>query len=933
MPCIRGVEVILVTYPAKHIMKEYPHPDGTSLRLVNRQEAAASFAGSLSSAGPSAASAAPALPTLKADPKSSVYVATEPGSQFIIAYEAKTIPDNCKFLNFKVFINGRHMVTCGRDLEERTRGVICQTLWVPAEPLDPIAGIEGRQFMFLREDTPKSAAEDGGVIEIRVHRASARSLRSPALQEFRRARQYGIATPSTGLIDRPEDVEYYMYKLVDPKETPYARFFFHYRSMESLVELNLVPQETLDPRQPAMPPVPPMPEGETTRSALRRPRSQSRGEGRQASHERLQQSSRERIQQYTRERLQLSAREQIQQSICRHMEQSSRQPVQQAYSETTQQPLREISQQRSRDVTPQPLPEISYESDLENAPHYLDEAAQQSDDVDSDDDRTITPSTSYLWLDGACDDDRPPRRSSSKSGARNQSRSSGRHPQSSQSRRGENAPLLGQTGRSNTDHFTGYGSSDPGRSVDPAARTRTQSTSPAPSVSSSLKRSIDDSDFDEDMEVVETKVVRYSKVLDKSTLMDVTPNRSSASTFDSSGSNATASHSGRNSYQPVPGTGPDRSARQGLQPILCTTTGSSSRHGSQPTSSTHQPTTHTCVDRSTRHSNQHSFDSTVSHDFAYDPPRTDRPHSMASPPHPAVGRGPLFPRDEPAPFPHRRIATARRWSPTPGSSRRRESESTPLLSESPSRQSQSSSSSHRPSVDSSSSSRQSSSAYPRPRPGRPRAEEMVQGVIDCRERRSAPAPTTTPTYRGPGSSTSTHSQAQQQRVTATSLPTISETLAAGGISDETWAQARDIGDRMLTGETFEQNRRQRAAQQPLQPSVPTLAQPAPTLPPSPPRVQQPWASHWPAADSSPLRTTFREQRWSNPRNPPEQREERGAVTWEEVVRQSPRNEARYEAIDRMIEELNKPEQKGAGEGRKGGEGKGGEDKKGQSSRR
>ena len=85
------------------------------------------------------------------------------------------------------------MVTCGRDIGERTRGVICQTLWSPAEPLDPIAGIEGRQFMFLCEDRPKSAAEDGGVIEVQVHRASARSLRSPALQEFRRARQYGIA--------------------------------------------------------------------------------------------------------------------------------------------------------------------------------------------------------------------------------------------------------------------------------------------------------------------------------------------------------------------------------------------------------------------------------------------------------------------------------------------------------------------------------------------------------------------------------------------------------------------------------------------------------------------------------------------------------------------------------------------------------------------
>jgi hypothetical protein len=112
------------------------------------------------------------------------------GSQFIIGYEAKTVPDNCKYLNFKVFINGRHIVTCGRDLEERTRGVISRTLWAPSKSF---AGIEGRQFMFVNEDGPKSAAEDGGVIEVRVYRASARSLRSPNLSEFRPAREYGIA--------------------------------------------------------------------------------------------------------------------------------------------------------------------------------------------------------------------------------------------------------------------------------------------------------------------------------------------------------------------------------------------------------------------------------------------------------------------------------------------------------------------------------------------------------------------------------------------------------------------------------------------------------------------------------------------------------------------------------------------------------------------
>jgi hypothetical protein len=85
------------------------------------------------------------------------------------------------------------MVTCGRDLQERTRGVVCQTLWAPSKHWDQYAGIEGRQFIFLRDETTKSAAEDGGLIEVQVHRAKARSLRSPALKDFRQARQYGLA--------------------------------------------------------------------------------------------------------------------------------------------------------------------------------------------------------------------------------------------------------------------------------------------------------------------------------------------------------------------------------------------------------------------------------------------------------------------------------------------------------------------------------------------------------------------------------------------------------------------------------------------------------------------------------------------------------------------------------------------------------------------
>lgn len=115
------------------------------------------------------------------------------GSQFIIAYDISKVPEGCRYMNFKILINGRHVVTCGRDLEERRRGVISRTLWAPSDQWSAQAGIEGRQFVFLLDETAKSAAEDGGLIEVQVHRAEARTSCAPALREFRQARHYGLA--------------------------------------------------------------------------------------------------------------------------------------------------------------------------------------------------------------------------------------------------------------------------------------------------------------------------------------------------------------------------------------------------------------------------------------------------------------------------------------------------------------------------------------------------------------------------------------------------------------------------------------------------------------------------------------------------------------------------------------------------------------------
>lgn len=85
MPVLRGIDVKLVTYPAKQVIEEYLHPDGSSLRLETRQGVTSAFAEGLPTAASYLTPACPAVLGRKVDPKSSVYIATQPGKPMSIS--------------------------------------------------------------------------------------------------------------------------------------------------------------------------------------------------------------------------------------------------------------------------------------------------------------------------------------------------------------------------------------------------------------------------------------------------------------------------------------------------------------------------------------------------------------------------------------------------------------------------------------------------------------------------------------------------------------------------------------------------------------------------------------------------------------------------------------------------------------------------------
>ena len=116
------------------------------------------------------------------------------GAPFSIHYQINQAPPSpCRYLFFKVHINGRQIVAWGIDIASDTQGRISLSLWLPGPLYNGMPGVEKRSLLFLPGQESKPIAEDGGLIEIQVFRASARHSRAPVLDEFRYYDNYGVA--------------------------------------------------------------------------------------------------------------------------------------------------------------------------------------------------------------------------------------------------------------------------------------------------------------------------------------------------------------------------------------------------------------------------------------------------------------------------------------------------------------------------------------------------------------------------------------------------------------------------------------------------------------------------------------------------------------------------------------------------------------------
>jgi hypothetical protein len=135
------------------------------------------------------------------------------GIRFFLKYTIEPPHPDGQLFYFKLFMNGRHISSWGVNPRTNPKGQVLHGLFKPdgtwsiSENSQTFIkqsgiGIESRPFLFTPEIGGRSAADDGGLIEVRVFRANGRKRRAPNLETFRPQEQYGIKYVICG-IGRP----------------------------------------------------------------------------------------------------------------------------------------------------------------------------------------------------------------------------------------------------------------------------------------------------------------------------------------------------------------------------------------------------------------------------------------------------------------------------------------------------------------------------------------------------------------------------------------------------------------------------------------------------------------------------------------------------------------------------------------------------------
>ncbi|CZS93168.1 uncharacterized protein RCO7_07817 [Rhynchosporium graminicola] len=270
MPTHRGIKISVVSQLELKLHPEFPHPESSQFtyRSPDLRKGATKFT---DWTPPSASSDSKADRLLGRQSVVSVYIPSMPATRFWIRYNiVEAASTHSDWFYFKLFMNGRLITSWGTNAKTKPSGQVMRGLFEPSGRWNykhdgtvyHNMGTEARPFIFGYEEEDLSAANDGGLIEVMVFRARGRKRRLQKPMEFKDQEAYGIMQadmryrmPSGGLLDRPQEAKFYDWHLKDPKDSPFATFKFHYRSWDSLKNLQLIPHNhprTLLPASPSV---------------------------------------------------------------------------------------------------------------------------------------------------------------------------------------------------------------------------------------------------------------------------------------------------------------------------------------------------------------------------------------------------------------------------------------------------------------------------------------------------------------------------------------------------------------------------------------------------------------------------------------------------------------------------------------------------------
>ncbi|KFY30800.1 hypothetical protein V493_01665 [Pseudogymnoascus sp. VKM F-4281 (FW-2241)] len=243
MPSCRGITLSITSAGDSKVYPEFPHPETSQSQNIGSS--------TLPGNNSKATSSLPTKEKLRNNtPDSSncyasVYIPSLPGTRFVVQYSID--PPHTDGINvfLKLFMNGRHVTSWGIDPRTMPVGRAMLGLFEADKKLKSKTLIpnpaETKPFYFYNQKRDVSAAEDGGIIEVRVFRACGKRRRGAILNAFRGQDKYGIEFKSSGLLEKSR-YKYFDWLLEDPKDDPFVTFRFHYRSWDSLNALQLVPE-------------------------------------------------------------------------------------------------------------------------------------------------------------------------------------------------------------------------------------------------------------------------------------------------------------------------------------------------------------------------------------------------------------------------------------------------------------------------------------------------------------------------------------------------------------------------------------------------------------------------------------------------------------------------------------------------------------------